>query len=168
MHLFDASGTIKKYNSPVEIMEEYYVVRLKLYEKRKEYELDILRNQLKMISNKVRFIMMIVDKKLIVNNKKRSELEAELDKHKFAKFDSTYNYLLGMPIYNLTVEKIDELKKQEEDKQHQYEELEKLTIETMWVNELNKLEKEYNKWITHRTKEASTEKISKKIKKNKK
>jgi DNA topoisomerase-2 len=168
MHLFDASGTIKKYNSPVEIMEEYYVVRLKLYEKRKEHELDILRNQLKMISNKVRFIMMIVDKKLIVNNKKRSELEAELDKHKFAKFDSTYNYLLGMPIYNLTVEKIDELKKQEEDKQHQYEELEKLTIETMWVNELNKLEKEYNKWITHRTKEASTEKISKKIKKNKK
>jgi len=168
MHLFDASGTIKKYNSPVEIMEEYYVVRLKLYEKRKEHELDILRNQLKMISNKVRFIMMIVDKKLIVNNKKRSELEAELDKHKFAKFDSTYNYLLSMPIYNLTVEKIDELKKQEEDKQHQYEELEKLTIETMWVNELNKLEKEYNKWITHRTKEASTEKISKKIKKNKK
>ena len=168
MHLFDASGTIKKYNSPVEIMEEYYVVRLKLYEKRKEHELDILRNQLKMISNKVRFIMMIVDKKLIVNNKKRSELEAELDKHKFAKFDSTYNYLLGMPIYNLTVEKIDELKKQEEDKKHQYEELEKLTIETMWVNELNKLEKEYNKWITHRTKEASTEKISKKIKKNKK
>lgn len=168
MHLFDASGTIKKYNSPLEIMEEYYVVRLKLYEKRKEHELDILRNQLKMISNKVRFIMMIVEKKLIVNNKKRSELEGELDKHKFAKFDSTYNYLLGMPIYNLTVEKIDELKKQEEDKQHQYEELEKLTIETMWVNELNKLEKEYNKWITHRTKEASTEKISKKVKKNKK
>ena len=168
MHLFDASGTIKKYNSPLEIMEEYYYVRFKLYEKRKEHELDILRNQLKMISNKVRFIMMIVEKKLIVNNKKRSELEGELDKHKFAKFDSTYNYLLGMPIYNLTVEKIDELKKQEEDKQHQYEELEKLTIETMWVNELNKLEKEYNKWITHRTKEASTEKISKKIKKNKK
>lgn len=168
MHLFDASGTIKKYNSPLEIMEEYYTVRLKLYEKRKEHELDILRNQLKMISNKVRFIMMIVEKKLIVNNKKRSDLEAELDKHKFAKFDSTYNYLLGMPIYNLTVEKIDELKKQEEDKQHQYEELEKLTIETMWVNELNKLEKEYNKWITHRTKEASTEKISKKVKKNKK
>ena len=168
MHLFDASGTIKKYNSPLEIMEEYYVVRLKLYEKRKEHELDILRNQLKMISNKVRFIMMIVDKKLIVNNKKRSELESELDKLKFAKFDSTYNYLLGMPIYNLTIEKIDELKKQEEDKQHQYEELEKLTIETMWLNELNKLEKEYNKWISHRTKEAYSEKSIKKVKKSKK
>ena len=168
MHLFDASGTIKKYNSPLEIMEEYYYVRLKLYEKRKEHELDILRNQLKMISNKVRFIMMIVDKKLIVNNKKRSELEAELDKHKFAKFDSTYNYLLSMPIYNLTIEKIDELKKQEEDKQHQYEELEKLTIETMWLNELNKLEKEYNKWISHRIKEADSEKSIKKVKKSKK
>ena len=167
MHLFDASGTIKKYNSPVEIMEEYYVVRLKLYEKRKEHELDILRNQLKMISNKVRFIMMIVDKKLIVNNKKRSELEAELDKHKFAKFDSTYNYLLSMPIYNLTVEKIDELKKQEEDKQHQYEELEKLTIETMWLNELNKLEKEYDKWLTHRIKIDKGGKFGK-DKKNKK
>ena len=168
MHLFDASGTIKKYSSPVEIMDEYYVVRLKLYEKRKEHELDILRNQLKMISNKVRFIMMIVDKKLIVNNKKRSELEDELDKHKFVKFDSTYNYLLGMPIYNLTMEKIDELKKQEEDKQNQYDELEKLTIETMWVNELNKLEKEYNKWLSRRTKEANSDKSLKTIKKVKK
>jgi DNA gyrase/topoisomerase IV subunit B len=164
MHLFDSLGTIKKYNSPIEIMDEYYVVRFKLYEKRKEHELNILKNQLKMISNKVKFILMIVDKKIIVNNKKRLELELELEKHKFDKFDSSYNYLLGMPIYNLTTEKIEELKKQESDKETQYEELEKLTIETIWLNELNKLEKEYNKWINHK----STENNTKKVKKSKK
>lgn len=172
MHLFDSNGTIKKYDSPVEIMEEYYIVRLKTYEKRKLYELEILEYQVKIISNKVKFILMIVDKKLVVNNKKRSELEAELEKLKFPKLgknrsdtDVNYTYLLGMPIYNLTMEKIEELKKQQEDKENQYEELDKLSIEKMWLNELDKLEKEYTKFINHKAKE---EKVVKKEKKSKK
>jgi len=159
MHLFDSNGTIKKYDSPVEIMNEYYIIRLLTYEKRKKHELEILEYQVKIISNKVKFILMIVNKKLIVNNKKRSELEDELEKLKFPKLgknnsdsDINYNYLLGMPIYNLTQEKIEELKKQQEDKENQYEELNNLSIEKLWLNELNKLEKEYIKFINHHNK----------------
>ena len=170
MHLFDSNGTIKKYDTPVEIINEYYVLRLKTYEKRKLYELEILEYQLKIISNKVKFILMIVDKKLVVNNKKRTELEEELEKLKFPKMgknksdtDSNYNYLLSMPIYNLTMEKIEELKKQQSDKENQYEELDKLTIEKMWLIELDKLEKEYIKFINN--KEEKVTKKDKKIKK---
>jgi len=171
MHLFDPNGTIKKYDTAVDIMNEYYTVRLKTYEKRTFYELEILEYQLKIISNKVKFILMIVEKKLVVNNKKRSELETELEKLKFPKLgknksdsDTSYNYLLSMPIYNLTTEKIEELKKQEEDKKNQYEELDKMTIEKIWLSELDKLEKEYIKFINHKAKEV----IVKKEKKTKK
>jgi DNA topoisomerase-2 len=171
MHLFDANGVIKKYDSPVAIMDEYYKIRLELYGKRKAYELDVLEYQLKVISNKVKFIMMIVDKKLIINNKKRSELETELEKLKFDKLGKNkadYDYLLSMPIYNLTIEKIEELKKQEKDKETEYEELDKLSIEQIWLNELNKLEKEYEKFVNNKMKDSQNHKKEKKEKKSKK
>jgi DNA topoisomerase-2 len=176
MHLFDATGTIKKYESPVEIMEEYYQVRLKLYEKRKAHELEILQYQVMIISHKVKFILMIVDKKIVVNDKKKIDIETELEKHKFPRLgknkndtDVSYNYLLSMPIYNLTREKIEELKKQQHDKETQYDELVSLSVETIWLNELNQLEKEYDKWLTHKVNEASSNTTkSKKSKKSKK
>jgi DNA topoisomerase-2 len=170
MHLFDSNGTIKKYNSPVEIMDEYFDIRLALYAKRKAHELELLDYQVKIISNKVRFILMIVEKELIVNNVKKADIELELEKHKFPKLvkENSYAYLLSMPIYNLTMEKIEELKEQQKDKEELYEVLEKLTIENMWLNELNKLEKEYTKWSAAKVKEASDNKPNKKVKKSKK
>jgi DNA topoisomerase-2 len=170
MHLFDVNGTIKKYDGPVEIMNEFYVVRYKIYEKRKQHELDILEYQLKLISYKVKFILLIIEKKLVVNNKKKCDIEEELEKLKFPKIgknkddigSGTFNYLLGMPIYNLTTEKIEELKNQQTEKETEYNELENTTIETLWLNELNKLEKEYDKWLIQRIK---TDKGSKKLKK---
>jgi len=157
MNLFDRFGTINKYNSVLDIINEYYNVRLEFYEKRKAYQLELLEYQLKLISYKVKFILMIIDKKLVVNNKKKSELEEELEKLKFPKMgksikdtDNSYNYLLSMPIYNLTKEKIDELKNQENDKQIEFDTLDKLQVHDIWLTELEKLEKEYDSWMKHK------------------
>jgi len=153
MHLFDASGKIKKYNNILEIIDEYYIVRLELYQKRKDYQLEILDHQLKLISYKVKFILLIVDKKLDINNKKKSEIEEKLEALEFPRLgktkndtDKSYQYLLAMPIYSLSKEKIDELKKQENDKQTEYDELDKLTPKDIWTFELDKLETLYDKW----------------------
>jgi len=176
MHLFDVNGTIKKYDGPIEIMNEFYTIRYKIYEKRKQHELDILEYQLKLISYKVKFILLIVEKKLVVNNKKKSDIEEELEKLNFPKIGKnkddieggSYNYLLSMPIYNLTTEKIEELKNQQSEKETEYTELEKTTIEMLWLNELNKLEKEYDKWLSQRIKIEKGSKISKDKKKSSK
>ena len=119
MHLYGPEGHIKRYDTVEEIMRDYFTVRLDLYQARKEHQLAILEHQLKLISFKVKFILMVVEKKLEVNNKKRTEIEEKLEKNKFPKLgrskDDTkvsYDYLLSMPIYNLTYEKIEELKKQ--------------------------------------------------------
>ena len=165
MHLFDANGTIKKYNTVLEIIEEYYQIRLKLYEKRKEYQFDILKYELKKISNKVKFILMIINKELKINNRSKVDIEQDLITNKFKKFDDSYNYLLSMPIHNLTLEKIEELKKQEKEKENEYEQLEKLTIKDIWLMELEKLEKEYNKWIKNKETDIIPKKLNKKSKK---
>ena len=70
-----------------------------------------------------------------------------------------------MPIHNLTLEKIEELKKQEKEKENEYEQLEKLTIKDIWLMELEKLEKEYNKWIKNKETDIIPKKLNKKSKK---
>ena len=168
MHLFNHKGTITKYDSVLDIISEYYSVRLELYHKRKLYQLDILEYQLKLISYKVKFILLIVNKKLVINNKKKDDIEIELENLKFPKLgkneDISYNYLLSMPLYNLTEEKINELKKQEEDKQTEFDDLTNTTPEKIWLNELDKLEKDYDKWIKHKSNSKSDKKSKSKNK----
>ncbi len=153
MHLYGPEGHIKRYNNIDEIIKDYYRVRLDLYQKRKTYQLGILEQQLKIISNKVRFILMVVEKKLEVNNKKKIEIEKTLEEEKFTKLGKSkddikvsYDYLLSMPIYSLTFEKIEELKKQHQEKEEEYNILDIKTPETIWIDELEILEEKYEKW----------------------
>ena len=173
MHLYGPEGHIKRYHTVEEIMNDYYSVRLKLYKARKEYQLGILEYQLKIISFKVKFILMVVQKEIEINNKKKAEIEETLEKNKFPKFGKnksdtklTYDYLLTMPIYNLSYEKIEELKKQHQDKEAEYKSLEALTPEDIWISELDILEEEYIKWHKMKT-ELANSTGKKKVKKSK-
>jgi DNA topoisomerase-2 len=154
MHLYGAEGHIKHYNSVNDIIQDYYHVRLEMYEKRKAYQLAILEFQVKLITWKVKFILSIIENKLEINNKKKNEIEEKLIELKFPKIGKnkddekeSYDYLLQMPVYNLTKEKIDELKNQMQDKETEFNELNELTSEEMWLNELNDLQEKYIKWI---------------------
>ena len=174
MHLYGPEGHIKRYNNVEEIMRDYYNVRIKLYKSRKEHQLSILEYQLKIISFKVKFILMVVKKEIDINNKKKSEIEESLVKNKFPKIGKnkddtklTFDYLLTMPLYNLSYEKIEELKKQQQDKEAEYQELEKMTPEEIWMNELEILEEEYNKWYKIKEDIANST-VKTKVKKSKK
>lgn len=90
-----------------------------------------LQNQFEKFCNQARFVKMIVDKQLTVSNRKKTAIVTELREKNFRPFpkvskvkaagevedvieeeesegaDSDYDYLLGMPIYSLTQEKVD-------------------------------------------------------------
>ena len=160
MHLYGPEGHIKHYNTVEDIIKDYYKIRLALYSDRKAHQLAIIEHQLKLISYKVKFILLVVNKKLEINNKKRSDIEEQLVKAKFpqlarSKDDDkvSYDYLLTMPIYNLTMEKIDELKQQEQDKETEYNTLDGKSPKDIWISELNTLESEYTKWYELKIKE---------------
>ena len=59
---------------------------------------------------------MVIEKKIEINNKKKAELEEKLESKKFHQLSinskPSYDYLLSIPIYNLTFEKIEKLKNQ--------------------------------------------------------
>ncbi|XP_076941033.1 DNA topoisomerase 2-like [Bidens hawaiensis] len=78
MHLFDANGVIKKYDTPEQILEDFFYLRLEYYEKRKTALLRELEKASVMLANKVRFICEVVEGSLIVSNRKKADLLAEL------------------------------------------------------------------------------------------
>lgn len=105
MMAFNFEGKIQKYVSPEEIIEEFYPQRLAYYQKRKasdsweiqgleclcsfavqEYLANELQTQFERLSNQARFVKMIVDKQLVVSNRKKNDLMAELRRLKFRPF----------------------------------------------------------------------------------
>jgi DNA topoisomerase-2 len=153
MHLYSAEGHIKHYSSVNDIIQDYYNIRLDLYKKRKMYQLELLEFQVKLISWKVKFILYIIENKLEINNKKKNDIEIKLDEMSFPKLGKnkdddkiSYDYLLSLPVYNLTKEKIDELKKNKNDKETEFNELNNLSPEEMWSNELELLKTRYELW----------------------
>ena len=141
MHLFSVNGSIKKYNSIKEIMLEFYENRLSIYDKRRTWQLDKLKNELDMLSYKVKFIFMVINAELKINNRKKDLIVKDLEVNKFPKLgkNEDYSYLLNMPIYSFTYEKIEEFKNNKMLKQEEYDNLYKLLPSDIWKIELNNL-----------------------------
>jgi len=153
IHLYNEKGTITKYDSINNILDEYYNVRIDLYKKRKEYLLKILKYELDVNQIKMRFIEDVIGEKIVIYRNKRDKIIQLLVKNNYLmiidkKLSSNYkneniktgfNYLINMPLYHLTGDKIDELKKLLDELQHEYDVLNKQTLEEMWINEINVL-----------------------------
>ena len=163
MHLFNQDGVITKYSSPLKILEAFVPLRLNVYSQRRDMLIRLAESQLKRLSNKMRFILAVVDGSLVVNRKKKQELIEELDalcydrllktdKGSLAAVDETgssisaevagasYDYLLGMPLWNLTLEKVDELCAEKEAKEAEVAALHETTEKDLWMKDLDTLE----------------------------
>ena len=171
IHLYNENGTIKKYTNIKDIVDEFYKIRLEMYKKRKEYILNKLKNELDILSYKVKFILAIIEKEIKINNKSKDYIEGKLEEKEFPKLsknneDESYNYLLGMNLWSLTNEKVEELKKQKDDKQSEYNLLKDKSVEDIWKGELEELLEAYEKW--YQDKLDDTDVIDFDVKKSKK
>ncbi|KAJ7585672.1 DNA topoisomerase II [Mycena floridula] len=188
MICFDFEGKIKKYDSPEEILEDFYPMRLAYYQKRKDYMAGEIQLALDRLTNQARFVKMIVDKELVVSNRKKAAIVQDLKKHKFKPFpkikkakdagedadalededaeaagsDTDYDYLLGMPIYNLTEEKIEKLRKQGEDKEAELMAVLAASPQQMWNKDLDKFLEEWQQTLDNFYTNVSKSKTNKK------
>jgi DNA topoisomerase-2 len=137
----DEHGKLIIFKNVNEIINYFVNFRLSYYDKRKQYYVDLYTRDLTRLSNRARFIKMVVDGKLKINNVPKAQIEAELIKHKFDQLDGSFTYLLSMPIHSLTKEKIDELLKDVESKKAEIEEIKKLTKEEWYKQDLMALKK---------------------------
>ena len=141
MMAFDENNKLKKYESQYQILEEFYNFRLIKYQDRKDYLIQNKNKEINVLENRIKFITLINDKKIIINNKSKEEIIINLEKYKFDKIDDSYSYLLDMRIYNLSKEKIDDLNTELLKEQEILKSISDITIQQMWINDLQVLKK---------------------------
>lgn len=75
---FDENQCLNKYDNAIQILKVFYKVRLEMYHKRKDYLEGILKAESAKLSNQARFILEKCDGTLVIENKKKKDMIAEL------------------------------------------------------------------------------------------
>lgn len=112
MYLFNENLILTKFNSVNDIIKHFYNIRLKFYQKRKDYLINKLKNELLILESKKRFIEEYISGQLIINKKSKNDIIILLNQREYITIENNYDYLLNMPIYSLTLEKIEKLESQ--------------------------------------------------------
>ena len=102
--VLDEHGNLKIFDSAIEIIEYFVKFRLTYYFKRKQHLIDTLTHEATAMSAKSAFIKAIIDGKLKITNTPKAEIVTFLEKNKYYQVNGSYQYLLAMPIHNLTAE----------------------------------------------------------------
>jgi DNA topoisomerase-2 len=150
MHLFDAQDKLKKYNSIMEIIDDYYIHRLNLYITRKQHILRIYADKRKILTNKERYINDILSGTIDLRGKRKDDILLILTGHDYSKISDSYDYLTKMPMDSVTYENIEALSKECAKVTADMQRIEATTEKDMWLSELDTLEVEYNKYILER------------------
>lgn len=132
----DEFGKLKIFESSKEIIEYFVNFRLGYYEKRKIFILSKIKDELKVLSNKGKFIRAILEEKIIVNKKSKQEINKQIEELNIDKMDDSYDYLLKMPIYSLTNEVFERIKIDFKNKKDEIIALESKDIKEMYNEDL--------------------------------
>jgi DNA topoisomerase-2 len=145
MHAFNSECVITKYTY-FEILEEFAIIRLDLYKRRRAHCLAQMKARLPFHENIVRFIeqqcldIPIPD----LRRRTREECDALLAKEKFAQIPD-YDYLMDLPYKSIT---LTNMRKHQNDLQvlrQRIADLEKKTPEQLWLDDLETFSDIYSK-----------------------
>ena len=146
MVLFDRDSNIKKYNTVNSIIEEFCLVRVELYKKRKEYLVKDLESRIGMLDIKIRFINEFMNETIKIIRVKKALVNEQLKEKGYPLVDSRYDYLLKISIDNLTEEKIEELEKNCDGLKEELSNLIKKTHNDLWKDDIISVKKELNSY----------------------
>ena len=168
MHLFDANDTLQKFDKVSDIVDNYYDVRLKMYQTRKEFMIENLERELIRVSNRAKYIQENLDGTIDLRKKNKEQVVAMLESKKYDKMmdkddnESSYKYLIKMPMDSVTEENVCKLNKEYADLQNEIDALKNTTINKMWLNELKVLKEQYLEYKQERMQLARGDTIKQK------
>ena len=167
MHMFDAEEKLKRYNNVKDIINDYMITRLSVYDDRKKYQINELNSILIRLSNKAKYISELLDGTIDLRKKKRDVIIQMLISKGYDMIEGEYKYLLKMPMDSVSEENVEKLLKDKGDRERELKKLKTTSIQQMWLRELEELKDQYGKFKITREKmqmEYKTKK-TKKIKK---
>lgn len=151
MVLFNSDNKITKYGDVLDIIIEFCKIRYNYYIKRKNFLLDKYNYELKILTNKKRFLTDIMNEDIrlfkLHNGKRtsrsKSDLVDDLIKKKYYKINKGFEYLLTLQFNFITEGKIIELIKTINKIKNIIHQLQNTTINQLWLNDLEEFEENY-------------------------
>ena len=137
----DEFGKLKVFDSDIQILDYFTNFRLGFYQKRKDLLIKNLEQEILILSNRARFIKGVIEKEILVMNIPKKDLTQRLQELNFTKVDSSYEYLLRMPISSLVKEIYEKILKDLEDKKEELKTLSQKEIKSLYLQDLQKLKK---------------------------
>ncbi len=120
-----------------EIFWHYYKIKIFYLEKRKEYLLAKIAEDIRLDISRYTFIKMIVEDELLINKRTKAAIVKDLNKvENIIKRDDSYDYLLSMAIGSLTKERMKALMDKIKANKKELDLAKKQTIEQMWLEDL--------------------------------
>ena len=157
MNLFNANDKLVKYNTVSEIIDDYYLTRLKHYELRKCNLIEKMKKELTILRNKSKYISELLADTIDLRRKSETQVYDMLKSREYDTIDDedNYYYLTGMKMNSVCNENVNNLNKKYQDKQQELDILTNKRIQTIWLEELEILEFEYNEYILERNADIS-------------
>ena len=157
--VFDEKEQLRRYPSIMHGLNEFCKVRITNYDRRKEFQISSLRNEIRRMSNKERFIRECIavkpskkinesDVPLDIFNEPEAETYKELDDRGYDREDGNYGYLLKLEIRTFSSEKVAALQKDIEHKQKDLTTLMKFSPSDLWRRDIKAFQREYPKFVT--------------------
>ena len=148
MHLFDYDDKLKKYNKIEDIIEDYFHKRIELYDERKKHMILEIEKELIIMSNKAKYIQEVLKGSIDLRRKSKEVIDEMLEAKGYDKLgtDMDYKYLVRMPMDSVSQENVEKIMNELNKKEQELEIVRSTTIQQMWLNELNDLEKAYNQY----------------------
>ena len=142
MVLYNADNEIKKYDSVLDIIKEYSNERLVYYNMRKDYIINELDKEIYLLEIKIRFINEFINDILKIFKVKKDLIIQQLKDRKYPLIENSYDYLIKMPIYNLTEDKIEEFQTILKNKKNELERIIALSPKDFWKNDIEEVKNE--------------------------
>ena len=146
MVLFTEQHQIQKFNSLQDIFNVYFEKRFELYQKRISSTITKLEHEISLLENKSKFLKKVIDQDIQLYRIIDDNLTNVLQEHGFPTYNDSYEYLLSIPIRNMTFTKYKLLLSKIDETSQQLEVYLRMEPKTLWLKDLQQLEKEYKKY----------------------
>lgn len=140
LNAIDIDGkSIIHFDTPNDLVDGFVRRRLRVYSQRKTRLITIIDKNIVDLTDRAKFIQLVVDEKLIVNKRKIEDIKKDCDK-----FGVTTEGL-KLTISKLTQEEIDKALKEIESLKAELVYIKNTSIEQMYVNDLIELKTKFSK-----------------------
>ena len=151
MVCFSPEMKIKRYGTIGDMMEDYYQVRLKGYETRKELEIRRLEHELVEYDAKARFLLALLEDRMDLRRKSDEAIVEALKAERLPALDGmdkpdsvdSYEYLLRMRMDRVKASAVEDARKHVEAVKAALETLRGTKAEELWTRDLEVFEKSW-------------------------